>query len=274
MHARAFLLAAAFALVLLPAAAASGGHGAEEAEPVAAADMHAEAMADPGVRSIDLAPGQSWSYTFTEEGRFDYHCHPHPWMLAGITVVPSSGRAARNYTVEIMEPSGQSFENWTFSPAVTTIEVGDTVTWVNAGTVVHVVQQTVGEHIAHVGTVGGAAGEGHGEEPAVGDQTKSASIGFPTQGWLWVGAALIGGVFVGRRLTGVKAPRAPAQAPPAQTAPVASDKGADAPASSDGDRPQHAATEAVVVAQAPHTGTHGRSRDRRRQRRERRRNRA
>lgn len=271
MHARAILLAAALILILLPVVAASGGHGAEEAEPVAA-EVHDAVEADPGIRSIDLAPGQSWSHTFTEEGRFDYHCHPHPWMLAGITVVPSSGRAPRNYTVEIMEPSGQSFENWTFSPAVTTIEVGDTVTWLNVGSVTHVVQQTVGEHIAHIGTVGGAGADDHGAEPAAGDEGTSASIGFPTQGWLWVGGALVGGVFVGRRLTGMKAPRSPARAPASETGPLAIEPKTQV-SSSIGDKPENATNEVATRDQAPSSLTRTRQKDRRRERRERRRSR-
>lgn len=36
-----------------------------------------------------LEPGASWSYTFTEEGVFDYHCTPHPWMIGKVTVTPA-----------------------------------------------------------------------------------------------------------------------------------------------------------------------------------------
>lgn len=202
MHAsRAILLATVLALVALPLAGASGGHDGAEPAGELAANEHAGGE-DPGVRSMDLAPGQSWSHTFTAEGRFDYHCHPHPWMLAGISVVASSGRAPRNYTIEIMEPTGQDFEKWTFSPALTTIEVGDTVTWLNAGTVTHVVQETTAEHLEHVGTLAGAAADEHGAQPAsVEGGDHATNLGFPTQGWLWVGLALVGGLFIGRRTT-------------------------------------------------------------------------
>lgn len=33
-----------------------------------------------------IEPGQSWEHTFAEEGTFDYHCTPHPWMRGTIEV--------------------------------------------------------------------------------------------------------------------------------------------------------------------------------------------
>jgi plastocyanin len=33
-----------------------------------------------------LAPGESFSHTFTSAGRFPYHCEPHPTMRAAIVV--------------------------------------------------------------------------------------------------------------------------------------------------------------------------------------------
>ncbi len=36
--------------------------------------------------SGDLASGESFSYTFEEEGDFDYYCSPHPWMIGKVTV--------------------------------------------------------------------------------------------------------------------------------------------------------------------------------------------
>ncbi len=33
-----------------------------------------------------LKPGQTWSYTFTKEGHFQYHCTIHPKMI-GVVVV-------------------------------------------------------------------------------------------------------------------------------------------------------------------------------------------
>lgn len=36
--------------------------------------------------SGDLLPGETFSFTFTEPGSFDYFCTPHPWMVGSIVV--------------------------------------------------------------------------------------------------------------------------------------------------------------------------------------------
>ncbi|REK21264.1 MAG: hypothetical protein DWQ40_04325, partial [Actinobacteria bacterium] len=33
-----------------------------------------------------LEEGDSWSYTFTEPGEYEYYCLPHPWMRAKVIV--------------------------------------------------------------------------------------------------------------------------------------------------------------------------------------------
>jgi plastocyanin len=209
MHPRLAVLVIGCLVLAAPLAMAGGGH--------------AEAEAESGVHSPDLAPGQSWSHTFTDVGRFDYHCHPHPWMLAGINIVASTGRPPVNHTIEIIEPEGKDFDQWTWSPAVATIEAGDTVTWVNQGSVVHVVQETTAEHLEHVGTVGapavqgGAGGDTHGH--------GGSFLDFPTQGWAWIGIALVGGVLIGRKWSRVQASAAAPSAPeaaPKSSEPVAS----------------------------------------------------
>jgi plastocyanin len=167
------LLLVASVLMALSPALASPGEG-----------EHEESMG--GIRSPDLAPGEAWSYTFTEPQTFDYHCHPHPWMVAGIQVMPSSGRAPLNHTVDVIEPEGQDFEAWDWSPSPLTIEVGDTVTWVNKGSVMHVVQQTTEEHAAHIGseTESKATDDGH-------LHTEGATSG--KAGW-WILGILVGGL--------------------------------------------------------------------------------
>jgi nitrite reductase (NO-forming) len=35
-----------------------------------------------------IAPGQTWSYTFTAAGTFPYFCTPHPWMVGKVIVTP------------------------------------------------------------------------------------------------------------------------------------------------------------------------------------------
>jgi plastocyanin len=204
------LLLVALALMTAPTALAGGGHDDEgPASEAAPADDHAE-----GLRSPDLQPGESWSHTFTEAGKFDYHCHPHPWMIAAIDVLPDSDGISRNVTIEFVEPAGQDFEAWTLSPKVMSLEVGDNVTWVNRGSVVHVVQQTVGEHIEHVGVAGGEdAGDGHTHSEAASHVHMGAA-------WAWIlGAAGAGGllVWVLRR------------SDPTRTRPAAADRPADLP---------------------------------------------
>ena len=150
------LLGTLLLTIASPLALASEGHGEEETE------EHEE----EGVSSPELQPGQSFSFNVTEEGMFDYHCHPHPWMLAQLRMLPSNGTPA-THVINITEPADEPFENWTFSPKIMDVRVGDTIVWVNAGSVMHRVTQTVGEHIAHVGTVGGSADtDGHADEAA------------------------------------------------------------------------------------------------------------
>ncbi len=42
---------------------------------------------DEKFNSGDVAPGESYSYTFTEIGSYDYFCIPHPGMEGNVTVV-------------------------------------------------------------------------------------------------------------------------------------------------------------------------------------------
>jgi len=40
--------------------------------------------------------GQSYSFTFTTPGEFDYYCIPHPYMIGHVKVLPAEGQAASN----------------------------------------------------------------------------------------------------------------------------------------------------------------------------------
>ena len=42
---------------------------------------------------IVIPPGQSWSFTFTTPGKYDYYCVPHPYMTGHITVLPQTGES-------------------------------------------------------------------------------------------------------------------------------------------------------------------------------------
>ncbi len=173
-------------LVASPLVTAGGGHDEGTAEPVMG-----EMEDMTGATSPELLPGTSWSYNLTAEGTFDYHCHPHPWMLAALNVLPSDGSAPRTHLINITEPEGADFENWTFAPKAMDVRVGDTVTWVNVGTVMHRVTQTVGEHIAHVGTLAGA-GDASGDGDVHAEDAAAEIASAQPSGLWWIAVAAVG----------------------------------------------------------------------------------
>lgn len=189
MRTAALLFTVLLALVTSPLAAAGEGH-----EEPAAADHDAAGVSGP-----EMQPGEAWSFNVTEEGTFDYHCHPHPWMLGQLRVLPANGTATM-HTINVTEPPGEDFEKWTFAPKTYDVRVGDTVTWINAGSVMHRVTQTVGEHIAHVGTLGGEAEHDEGEVHA---EDASAQAARPSGLW-WMAVAGLGVVCVGLFVKGGK----------------------------------------------------------------------
>ena len=56
-----------------------------------------------------IQPGQSWSYTFTTPGTYDYYCIPHPYMKGRVTVLPvgSNGQQSQNYADFTVVLTGQ-----------------------------------------------------------------------------------------------------------------------------------------------------------------------
>ena len=92
------------------------------------------AIGEPTESSGDLAQGESWSYTFTEEGVTTFWCSPHPSMNGDVKVVPVGTEGARSGEVNV-EMSG-----YAFSITNLTVEVGTTVTWTNNDAVTHTVE--------------------------------------------------------------------------------------------------------------------------------------
>jgi len=45
-----------------------------------------------------IGPGQSWNYTFTTPGTYEYYCIVHPYMIGHITVTSPSGALVSNTT--------------------------------------------------------------------------------------------------------------------------------------------------------------------------------
>lgn len=48
--------------------------------------MHTVTAVDGSFDSGYYAEGETWSYTFTEAGEYEYYCIPHPWMRAKVIV--------------------------------------------------------------------------------------------------------------------------------------------------------------------------------------------
>ena len=48
--------------------------------------MHTVTAVDDSFDSGYYGEGESWSYTFTEPGEYEYYCIPHPWMRAKVIV--------------------------------------------------------------------------------------------------------------------------------------------------------------------------------------------
>lgn len=72
-------------------------------------------------RSPMLAKGQSWSFTFTQPGTFDYICSVHPDMRAQIVVVAQETTAAPPPPVPqpVVQEPAQTTATTTSAPATT-----------------------------------------------------------------------------------------------------------------------------------------------------------
>lgn len=55
-----------------------------------------------------LSKGQSWSYTFTAAGTYNYICSVHPDMKATVIVAPASAPPAAKAPIAAAQPSGQA----------------------------------------------------------------------------------------------------------------------------------------------------------------------
>lgn len=101
--------------------------------------------------SFALQPGQSFSFTFSEAGTFNYFCAIHPTMRATVTVTgqetptmtPTAETAPTPGTVSavtIAPPpaaGGGNLEIVDFAHQDLTVAAGTTVSWTNVGDVIH-----------------------------------------------------------------------------------------------------------------------------------------
>ncbi len=118
--------------------------------------------AQDGSFAHQLAPGQTFSYALRAQGTVAYVCTFHPGMagtlvvgapLAGVAVPPadagavSSGSAAAPVAAAAPPPasSGKTktyeikVQEMSFAPAMQSARVGDTISWVNVGSIPHTV---------------------------------------------------------------------------------------------------------------------------------------
>jgi len=114
---------------------------------------HTVTAKDGSFDKTPLAPGQRFNYVLPKEGSFPYTCTYHPGMdgslmvgpaLAGV-VVPGAAEAKTkadspapvstgNATTHVIEVKDSSF-----TPATLEARVGDTISWVNLGKILHTV---------------------------------------------------------------------------------------------------------------------------------------
>ncbi len=102
-----------------------------------------------GIAGPLLNTGEAYQYRFTTPAVFEYHCHPHPFMVGTITIVEDDPiDEPVTHIVKIADGSEQ--EAYGFFPGELTVQVNDTVVWLNEGAF---------QHNVHGST--GIAGDGH-----------------------------------------------------------------------------------------------------------------
>ena len=77
--------------------------------------------------SDSLDPGQTFHFTFANEGVFHYHCDMHPLLMKGTIVVGRPDSVAHD--IRIIDND--------FDPATLTIMMGENVRWLNFGAMQH-----------------------------------------------------------------------------------------------------------------------------------------
>jgi nitrite reductase (NO-forming) len=50
-----------------------------------------------GANVIVIPSGQSWSFTFTTSGEYDYYCIPHPYMRGHVSVLPIATSSSQSF---------------------------------------------------------------------------------------------------------------------------------------------------------------------------------
>ena len=89
------------------------------------------------IESDLISPNQTFQYTFTNTGTFEYHCQLHPW-LRGIIEVDGSNPPI-NVVIKIPKGAVESTSKVSFEPNHVVIPSGSTVIWNNTDAFSHTV---------------------------------------------------------------------------------------------------------------------------------------
>jgi plastocyanin len=95
------------------------------------------------LQSPPLGPGAVFSTTLPA-GSYPYHCHPHPFMMGTVTVLPTPAAGGpRTYRIDIVDDgnathaAAMGFRDAATAGNATTVHAGDTLVWVNTGRLYH-----------------------------------------------------------------------------------------------------------------------------------------
>ena len=88
-------------------------------------------MSNPSFDSGSIGPGETFSYTFKQEGTFDYYCSIHAPDMQGSVTVNSDASGSDQDTVEMV--------NTTFNPKSITVKPNTQVIWINRDDFAHTV---------------------------------------------------------------------------------------------------------------------------------------
>lgn len=91
----------------------------------------------PNLNTGNIDPGQAKPLTFKEEGLYQLHCHPHPWMKVNVTV--KQGASAAEQTITIVDGRAQS--EYRYAPEDIVVGPGAKVNFVNKGAQMHTATQ-------------------------------------------------------------------------------------------------------------------------------------
>lgn len=100
------------------------------------ATIHTSTSTDGVWDSGDLGQDETFDYTFSLEGKYDYDCTYHPVSMTGTIIVGTPD------SIEAEVDMGDNF----FNLDDITVPVGSYVRWINLGEIIHTVTDTTANH--------------------------------------------------------------------------------------------------------------------------------